>query len=88
VAQCDFCFRDKSPLQPLLPGLDVHVCKACSYETSKVIGFLRHSGAVISVPTKQPTYRTDDLSNPPAPLKSKIRRSKLETGADGHKVSP
>ena len=58
MALCDFCFRDKSPLQPIYPRTPVNVCKACAYQIDRVIGFLRHSGitlitqAELSTPVK------------------------------------
>jgi len=49
MAQCDFCFRVKSPLQPAYKGLSGEVCKACSYKIESVVGFLHHYGATITV---------------------------------------
>jgi len=47
MALCDFCFRDKSPLQPVYPRATANVCKACGYQIERVIGFLRHSGIAL-----------------------------------------
>jgi len=47
MALCDFCFRDKSPLQPIFPRTSAHVCKACAYQIDRVVGFLRHSGVAL-----------------------------------------
>ena len=71
MAQCDFCFRDKHPLQPADPHISAQVCKGCAYEIAKVIGFIRHSGGTI---TSQRELGIDDT--PPPPTSSKSRREK------------
>jgi len=40
--RCDFCFQAKESLVPILPKVDVLVCKACSYKLQSVIGFLEY----------------------------------------------
>jgi len=54
MAQCSFCFRDKHPLQPVLPKVKAEICKACDYQVQKVIGFLRYYGVGFTI--------TDELS--------------------------
>lgn len=79
---CDFCFRDKSPLLPVYPRATVNVCKACSYQIDRVIGFLRHSGITLVIQS--------DLSQtiPPKPPKvSKKLRSKISPIPQGSKPS-
>jgi len=82
VALCDFCFRDKSPLQPVFPRTQVNVCKACAYQIDRVIGFLRHSGITLTTqgqlplrvkPPKPPKTRVDKK------LRSKSSTLKLES---------
>ena len=51
---CEFCFRDKSPLQQVYPGIPGKVCKACRYQMERVIGFLRFSGATITPQKEDP----------------------------------
>lgn len=41
--RCDFCFQEKTPLMPVLPKVNVEVCKACSYKLQQVIGFLEYN---------------------------------------------
>ncbi|MBA7699382.1 hypothetical protein ES703_108077 [subsurface metagenome] len=73
MALCDFCFRDKSPLQPIYPRVAVNVCKACAYQIDRVIGFLRHSGITLVAQTEFTT-----AEKPPKPPKvSKALRSKI-----------
>ena len=55
MAQCDFCFRPKSPLQSPHPGLSCKVCKACIFQIERVVGFLNHYGAAVVV---QPKFDT------------------------------
>jgi len=72
MAQCDFCFRVKSPLQPAYKGLSGEVCKACSYKIESVVGFLHHYGAIITVqpalitplPPARPRKSTKSKSSP------------------------
>jgi len=80
MALCDFCFRDKNPLQPPFPRATVGVCKACAYQIERVLGFLRHSGAVV--------VKQGELENPPTPqgrvaksARAKINPLKTERGA-------
>jgi len=68
VALCDFCFRDKSPLQPIYPRIAVNVCKACSYQIDRVIGFLRHSGLTL-------VAQSEFTSEETAPLPPKVHKS-------------
>jgi len=72
MALCDFCFRDKNPLQPPYPRAQVGVCKACAYQIERVLGFLRHSGAVV--------VKQGELENPPTPQSrvAKPARSKTD----------
>jgi hypothetical protein len=44
MPRCDFCFKDKSLLQPIFPKCPAKVCKACFYEIDRVIGFAEHYG--------------------------------------------
>jgi len=64
MALCDFCFRDKTPLQPVYPRTPVNVCKACAYQIDRVIGFLRHSGITLVTQGELP-----DTKKPPKPPK-------------------
>jgi len=73
MALCDFCFRDKSPLQPIYPRTPVNVCKACSYQIDRVIGFLRHSGLTI---VTQGEF-TERVKPPKPPKIHKPLRSKI-----------
>ena len=73
MALCDFCFRDKTPLQPVYPRVAVNVCKACAYQIDRVIGFLRHSG--ISLVTQgefTDAKKTPQPPKVPKPLRAKI----------------
>jgi len=82
MALCDFCFRDKSPLQPVYPRVAVNVCKACAYQIDRVIGFLRHSGITLIVQTE-----LEEHGIPPKPpivrksLRSKNRAINTESSA-------
>ena len=80
MAQCDFCFRDKSPLSPPLPKIRVQVCKACDYQIQRVVGFLRHSGADFIVRVDPGDVSESAPGNPPTPLKSKKKGAKEEEG--------
>ncbi len=83
MALCDFCFRDKSPLQPVYPRVAVHVCKACAYQIDRVIGFLRHSG--VSLVTQA---EFQERGEPPKPPKlSKALRSKTTPPNEGSSPS-
>jgi len=88
VALCDFCFRDKTPLQPVFPRTPVNVCKACAYQIDRVIGFLRHSGITL---VAQSEFTTEEKApRPPkipkplgskiSPLNEKTQPSAPETG--------
>ena len=55
MARCDFCFRDKNPLQPVLMGCPAKVCKACGYEIDKVLGFFEHAGYKLGFKSAQPS---------------------------------
>lgn len=66
VALCDFCFRDKTPLQPVYPRATANVCKACGYQIERVIGFLRHSGIAL--------VAQSELSTRKAPLPPKVAK--------------
>jgi len=79
VALCDFCFRDKSPLQPVYPRVAVNVCKACSYQIDRVIGFLRHSGLTLVAQTEF----TAEKEAPRPPKVSKAIRSKTSPPEEG-----
>jgi len=77
MALCDFCFRDKTPLQSVYPRTSVNVCKACAYQIDRVIGFLRHSG--ITLVTQGEFTQTAKPPKPPkvpGPLRSKISPTK------------
>lgn len=75
MARCDFCFKDKSPLQPPIRGIRSQVCKACFYEIDRVLGFLNHYGYDVigqaSLPIKPP-------KPPRKSTKSKSRGLKTE----------
>lgn len=47
MARCDFCFREKPTLEPPIPKIPAKVCKACSYELDKAVGFFQHYGFVL-----------------------------------------
>jgi len=55
---CEFCFREKTPLQQVYPNIPGKVCKACRYQMERVIGFLRFSGATIT-PQKEMTLEPE-----------------------------
>lgn len=71
MAQCGFCFRNKTPLQPPIPGISVVVCKACLYQIDRVLGFLQYHGAKTIVESGAPTFYT-----PPNPPKAKRKARK------------
>ena len=48
MPRCDLCFKEKSPLQPVLPKVPGLVCKGCFYEVDRVIGFLLHYGCEVT----------------------------------------
>ena len=75
MALCDFCFRDKSPLQPVHPRTAVRVCKACSYQIDRVIGFLRHSGITL-------VQQSEWEAPPTPPVAKKPSKSKVEALGD------
>ncbi len=64
MALCDFCFRDKSPLQPIYPRTPVNVCKACFFQIDRVVGFLRHSGIAL-VAQSELSVAGKELPKPP-----------------------
>jgi len=49
MPRCDFCFKDKPSLEPVLPKCTAKVCKGCYYELDKSIGFLLHYGCQVLV---------------------------------------
>ena len=79
MALCDFCFRDKTPLQPVYPRATANVCKACGYQIERVIGFLRHSGIALVAQTE-----LSERKGPPKPPKvAKALRSKINPPEEG-----
>jgi len=78
MALCDFCFRDKSPLQPVYPRATANVCKACGYQIERVIGFLRHSGISLVPQGELSTKKT-----PPPPKVGKALRTKISPVKEG-----
>ena len=64
MPRCDFCFKEKSPLQNALPKMPGNVCKGCFYEIDRVVGFLMHYG--VSLITQGQL-----AIKPPKPPKSK-----------------
>jgi len=78
MPRCDLCFKEKSPLQPVLPKCEARVCKGCYYDIDRIIGFLEHYK--VKVMSYQP-----ELSPPKPPKTSKPTKSKSEgllTGLD------
>jgi len=49
MPRCDLCFKEKSPLQKVLPKMQAEVCKGCFYDIDRIIGFLAHYGGSILV---------------------------------------
>jgi len=85
MAFCDYCFRDKNPLQPIHPGATVRVCKACAYQIDRVIGFLRHSGLTIvrqSELTPQPPTKVRKGSGPKNKPLQPLRGSPAQLSTD------
>lgn len=82
MPRCDFCFRDKGSVSPIVPSIDAAVCKACSYEIDRVIGWLLyHSVSLV----KQSELGSTPLIKPPTPKKPKALKSKSETSkAENH----
>ena len=85
MALCDFCFRDKTPLQPVYPRVAVHVCKACAYQIDRVIGFLRHSG--VSLVTQGELQERGEPPKPPKLPKS-IRSKTTPPDGEGSPPAP
>jgi len=84
MALCDFCFRDKTPLQPVFPRTQVSVCKACAYQIDRVIGFLRHSGITLVTQSE-----FSEAVKPPKPPKVvKPLRAKTGTLTEAAGLSP
>lgn len=68
MARCDYCFREKGALQSPIPGSlnNAQVCKGCSYEIDKVIGFLAHYGWMLgdNPPTPQQVLALGQETSP------------------------
>lgn len=72
MTRCDMCFQEKQALVPILPGVQVSVCKACSYKVDQVRGFLEYHGIRLE-------YQSElslDVETPPNPPRAKNRPPK------------
>lgn len=71
MPRCNLCFKEKSPLQKVLPKCDALVCKGCFYELDRIIGFLEHYG--VNIASYQAGLFTPKPPKHPKPSKSKSK---------------